>query len=311
LLQLLDNVLNVMQLVLQLFLLMGIGVVCGKCKWVDDVGAKQMTNLLLKVVTFCVIVESFLSVEYSIQKLKYLLVGAGACVVCTFVGLLVLMPFFKNKEATKQSVLRFGVIFSNCGFMSLPLVSALLGSQGVFVVSIYVAVFQCFCWTLGVKIYGRFDVKNLKKIIFNPGVISVLVGLPLFLLKVKCPTVLLSPLGMLADLNTPVAMVVTGYYLSKMTLKIQKGDGAVFLAASLRLIVIPLLTFGVLYLLGLRGFLLVTCMVPICAPSASNTSLFAVMFGGDEVYASRLVSICTLLSILTMPLIIALAQTTV
>jgi predicted permease len=115
---------------------------------------------------------------------------------------------------------------------------------------------------------------------------------------------------MLADLNTPVAMVVTGYYLSKMTLKIQKGDDCLLLAAFLRLVVIPLCTFGVLYLLGLRGFLLTTCMVPVCAPTASNTSLFAVMFGGDQVYASRLVSICTLLSIFTMPLIIALAQTT-
>jgi predicted permease len=273
-------------------------------------GAKQMTNLLLKVVTFCVIVESFLLVDFSAQKVKSLLIGGGACFVCTLVGILVLIPFFRKQEKNRQSVLRFGVTFSNCGFMSLPLVSALMGPEGVFTVSVFVAVFQCFCWTLGVKIYHRFDKKALKKIIFNPGVISVLVGLPLFLFDVNCPDIILSPLGMLADLNTPVAMVVTGYYLSKMTLKIQKGDDCLLLAAFLRLVVIPLCTFGVLYLLGLRGFLLTTCMVPVCAPTASNTSLFAVMFGGDQVYASRLVSICTLLSIFTMPLIIALAQTT-
>jgi predicted permease len=289
---------------------MGVGVLCGKCKWLDDMGAKQMTNLLLKVVTFCVIVESFLLVDFSAQKVKSLLIGGGACFVCTLVGILVLIPFFRRQEKNRQSVLRFGVTFSNCGFMSLPLVSALMGPEGVFTVSVFVAVFQCFCWTLGVKIYHRFDKKALKKIIFNPGVISVLVGLPLFLFDVNCPDIILSPLGMLADLNTPVAMVVTGYYLSKMTLKIQKGDDCLLLAAFLRLVVIPLCTFGVLYLLGLRGFLLTTCMVPVCAPTASNTSLFAVMFGGDQVYASRLVSICTLLSIFTMPLIIALAQTT-
>ncbi len=305
-----SNVFSVVQLVFQLFLLMGVGVLCGKCKWLDDMGAKQMTNLLLKVVTFCVIVESFLLVDFSAQKVKSLLIGGGACFVCTLVGILVLIPFFRRQEKNRQSVLRFGVTFSNCGFMSLPLVSALMGPEGVFTVSVFVAVFQCFCWTLGVKIYHRFDKKALKKIIFNPGVISVLVGLPLFLFDVNCPDIILSPLGMLADLNTPVAMVVTGYYLSKMTLKIQKGDDCLLLAAFLRLVVIPLCTFGVLYLLGLRGFLLTTCMVPVCAPTASNTSLFAVMFGGDQVYASRLVSICTLLSIFTMPLIIALAQTT-
>ncbi len=306
-----SNIFSVVQLVFQMFLLMGVGVLCGKMKWLDSVGAKQMTNLLLKVVTFCVVVESFVSVTFSAEKVKFLLTAVVACLLATTVGLIFSLLLFRKGEPSRRSVLRFGTVFSNCGFMSLPLVSALLGAEGVFVVSVYVAVFQSLCWTLGVKLYNQFDSRQaLKRMLLNPGVISVLIGLPLFFLQVKIPSVLLSPMGMLADLNTPVAMVVTGFYLSKMALKIQKGDGSVLAASALRLILVPSIVFGLLYVLGIRGFLLTACIIPVCAPTASNTSLFAVMFGGDEVYASRLVSICTLLSILTMPFMIAFAQTT-
>ncbi len=290
---------------------MGVGVLSGKCKWMDTTGAKQMTNLLLKVVTFCVIVGSFVTVDFSAEKVKNLLVGVGACLFCTFLGTFIMTPFFKNHPDDRRRVLRFGVGFSNCGFMSLPLVSAILGAEGVFVVSMYVGVFQILSWTLGVKVYDFFDSKKaIKQIFFNPGIISVAVGLPLFFLQVKFPPVLMEPMNMLADLNTPVAMIVTGYYLSQMTLKIQKGDFALLVASAFRLLIVPAMVFALLYGVGIRGFLLVACIIPVCAPSASNTSLFAVMCGADQIYASRLVSICTLLSILTMPLFIALAQMT-
>ncbi len=304
-----SGVWEISQLVGQMFILMGVGVVCGKCKWMDTIGAKQMTNILLKVVTFCVIVKSFIVTDYSTEKAVHLLVGAASCAICTAVGLLIVLPLFKKTPADQKNVLRFGVLFSNCGFMSLPLVSAILGDNGVFVVSIFVALFQCLCWTLGVKIYDSFDPKKaVKQVIFNPGVISVMFGLPLFFVTIDFPSIIMEPMVMLCDLNTPLAMIVTGYHLSKMALKIQKGDGNILFASGLRLVVVPLITFGVLYLLGIRGLLLVACMVPVCAPCASNTSLFAVMFGGNEVYASRFVSISTILSILTMPFIIALAQ---
>lgn len=306
-----NNILEVAKQVLQLFLLMGAGVLCSKTKWIHEVGAKQMTNVLVKLITFCVIVESFLTVKFSTEKLEQMGITVLACFICTFIGGVLATFTFRKSEEAKKSVLKFGTVFSNCGFMSLPLVSALLGSEGVFIVSIYVGIFQCLCWTYGVGIYHYFDKsKAVKQIFMNPGIISILIGLPLFLLRFNCPSIILEPMHMLSNMNTPMAMLVTGFYLGKMTLKIQKGDGAILLGTFLRLLVIPLLVLGILYLCGVRGFLLVACMIPICAPTASNTSLFAVLFNQDEVYASRMVSLCTLCSIVTMPLVVAIAQLT-
>lgn len=308
---LLPNILEVAKQVLQLFILMGVGVLCGRAKWFSVDGAKQMTSILLKPVLFCIIVESFVSVEFTKETAGYLLTGVVACIVCTIIGGVIASLTFHKAPSSMEAVLKFGTVFSNCGFMSLPLVDALLGSVGVFVVSIYVGVFQCLCWTYGVAIYHYFDKKKaIKQIFCNPGIISITVGLILFFAKVKLPDIVMQPVEMLADLNTPLAMLVTGFYLSKMKVRLQKGDGQIMLSTLLRLVVIPLLTMGVLYCMKIRGFLLVACMVPICAPAASNTSLFAVMFDQDEVYASRLISVCTFLSIFTMPVIVAIAQLT-
>lgn len=306
-----SNIAEVAKQVFQLFLLMGAGVLCSKTKWIHEVGAKQMTTVLIKLITFCVIVESFLTVKFTEEKLQQMLITVGACLLCTFIGGVLATFVFRKSDSSFQSVLKFGTIFSNCGFMSLPLVSAILGAEGVFIVSIYVGVFQCLCWTYGVGIYHYFDkTKALKQIFMNPGIISIMVGLPLFLLKFNCPSIILEPMHMLSNMNTPMAMLVTGFYLGKMTLKLQKGDGYILLGTFLRLLVIPFMVMGILYSLKVRGFLLVACMIPICAPTASNTSLFAVLFGQDEVYASRMVSLCTLCSIITMPLVVAVAQLT-
>ena len=139
--------------------------------------------------------------------------------------------------------------------------------------------------------------------------IGIVIGVTLFFLKVKLPYILASPVGFMADLNTPLAMVITGYYLKNLELKITKDDIYVAMCCVLRLAIVPLATFGIMYSLGLRGTLLCCAVLPAAAPSASNTTLFAVTFGGDGNYASRIVSITTLLSLITIPLIMALVQT--
>ncbi len=291
--------------VVELFLLMGVGLLCHKTGWVKDDGIAQMTNVLVKPVTVCVIVESFLTVPFDQTRLTQLLTAAAACVAATAVGGCFAL-LFRRQPPARRAVLRFGTVFSNSGFMSLPLASALLGEEGVFVVSIYVAVFQCLIWTYGVSLFGAFEKKRVvRQLLTNPGLIGVAVGLPLFLLRVRCPGVLLSPIGMLADCNTPLAMLITGYSLAKMSLKKQPGDGALVASLLLRLLAVPAILLCLLRAAGVTGPLLLACMIPVSAPTASNTALFALLFSADEAYAARLISFSTLCSMLTLPLLLA------
>jgi len=235
-----------------------------------------------------------------------------ACLVALLVhGVTILLAhvLLHDPVAARERVLRVGAVFSNAGFMSLPLQNALLGTEGVFYGAAYVAVFNLVLWSYGlVEMSG--DRRNLspRKLIFNPGVLSILVGLALFLGSVSLPHILAAPVGHLAALNTPLPMLIIGYYLGQTDLRTALRDLRSYTAIGLRLLVVPLLTLGVLFLCGIRGTLLVSCIIAASAPVAASTTMFATKYHCDTGLSVNMVSVSTLLSIVTMPLIVGLAQ---
>ncbi len=286
-----------------LFVMMITGFVFGKTKRITDVGIKQMTTVLLWLVTPCVIINSFAKMQFSYDRLYDMLWVALCAILAHFVGFIFGLPLFKSQPDASRRVLRFGTVFSNCGFMSIPLVSALFGENGVFFCSVFVVVFNILSWTLGVHIYGQR--LNLKKAFLNPGVIGFVIALPLFLLSVTLPELISQPIYYFSQLNSPLAMLVTGAILAGVSLRVTKSDVSILFVCFLRLLLVPAVTVGLLTLLDMPRELLLICMIPASAPTASNTSLFAVLFGSDTKTASRLVAVSTVLSIITMPLIFA------
>ena len=125
------------------------------------------------------------------------------------------------------------------------------------------------------------------------------------MLSLKLPQVISEPIGYLAALNTPLPMIVIGYHLASAGFNI-KGAGT-YAAIFVRLIISPLIMLGGLYLCGIRGTILVACVIAASAPCAAATTMFAEKFGGDTTLSAACVSITTLLSVITMPLIVALA----
>ena len=119
---------------------------------------------------------------------------------------------------------------------------------------------------------------------------------------------MMTPISSIAAINTPLAMVVTGQLLCGISLKPCREDIGIIAACALRLLVIPLCSLGILWLLGIKGLPLAACSVPMCAPAATYTVMFAKRYNTNGELASRLMSICTLLSIFTMPVVISVAR---
>ena len=171
------------QQVLVLFLLVAVGYAGGKAKWFGHEAVRGCTELVLLVATPCVIIQSF-------QKPfdRSMLAGLGAAALIALgvhaaaIGLTHLV--FRDKDEARRRVLRFGTVFSNAGYMSLPLQQALLGEEGVFYGAAYVAVFNLIVWSCGVLEMSG-DRKNLsvKKLVLNPGMIGLAFGLPIFLFR--------------------------------------------------------------------------------------------------------------------------------
>ena len=302
-----ENLLTVFWQVIALFLLMAFGFAGEKSGIINENGSKVLSNVSLVFVTPCLIINSF-NIEYDPTKLTGLLICLAASVLIHAVSILG-VELAKKTAAEKLRVIKFAIVFSNAAYMGIPLQEAVLGADGVFYGSVYVAVFNITLWTYGV-VLSTGNIKEIsgKKLLANPGLIGVTIGILLFLLPIKLPSIISGTISSMAVLNTPLAMLIVGFYLAKSNILGALRDKTVYIAAAFKLILIPLLTLGVMYLCGVRGAPLVAMVTTASAPTAAATSMFATKFDNDVILSVNLVTVSTVFSIITMPVIVALAQ---
>lgn len=305
-----ENVKIAAQQVGILYLIVLVGLVSDKIGVFTEKTAKACTDLLFYIITPCVIINSFLVQEFTKETGIKLLIAAGCGFLMHFVAILLNAPLYRKGNSEQNILFRYSSIYGNVGYMTLPLTEAILGSEGVFYCSAVVMAFNTVSFTHGVYIMnnsgGKFDI---KKLVFNPGVISVLIGLPLFLLKVDLPTIINQPVTYLASMQTPVAMLIFGTFLAHTKLNDIFRYKKILLVTLMKLIVLPAAMIGIYYLLGLSGTLLTALSISACAPTANNTVMFAAKYNKDTGLAAQIVAIVSFISVITMPLIIAAVQT--
>lgn len=295
------------QQVLILFLLIGVGFVLGKLHLMDDHFSRSLSNLVLTLVVPCITITSF---QRPLERagLQQFGIAMAITVAVHIVNILLAYSFLRKKD-NFQPLLRFGVIFSNCAFMAYPLQTAILGSSGVFLGSAYVVIYNILSWTYGVALLtGDRKQLSVKKAFLNPGTIGVVIGLALYLLRVSIPSLLLTPMQYISNLNTPLPMLIVGYQLSQVDLRRALRSGRCWLSMALRLVASPLLTLVICLLLGSPSSVTLAIVIASSAPAGAALSMFAARFEKDTELASSIVSTHTLFSALTMPLIVALAQ---
>lgn len=303
-----QNFLTVAHQVLVLFILISVGFLCGKIKMLNENSVKSINDLVLYIVCPCVIINSFIR-KFDKTMLEGLLVTAAAALFVMMLSILIAHFVFHDKNDTKNRVYKFATVFSNCGFISLPLQQALLGNEGVFYGAAYIAVFNIVMWTAGVYISSG-DIKMLspKKVFLNPCIIAVAVGIVIFVFSIPVPDIISEPIGYLSALNTPVPMIIIGFYLSQSKILDAFKNIKNFLCVGLRLVILPLISLGAFMLCGINGKVLIAALIATAASSAAATTMFAAKFGNDTSLSVNIVTMSTLLSVITMPLIVGFAQ---
>ncbi len=291
-----------------LYILVAVGFISDKVGLFKEKAARLSNDLLFYIITPAVIVTSFLSMDNTSQNMKKLLSALIFAVVLQTVAALIALPFFRDKSKSDNCIYKFASSYGNVGYMALPLAEAVLGHEGVFYCSVVVTVFNIFSFTHGIKVMTDSSKFDLKKLLLNPGTIAVLIGLPLFLLGVDLPEIIGKPVDYLASLNTPLAMLFFGTYLANTDLKTMFSDKRVYLTAFLKLIVLPSVMLGIFKLCGTTGVLVSALLISSSAPSANNTVMFAAKYDKDAPCASKVVAFVSFLSIITMPVMIALGQ---
>lgn len=304
-----DNILIAARQVGILYIMVLVGVICDKIGWFTEKTGRACTDLLFYIITPSVIINSFFTREFTKDSGIKLLVAVGCGFLLHFVAIAVNTPLFSKGDKDENCVYKYGAIYGNVGYMTLPLTEAILGSEGVFYCSAVVMAFNVVSFTHGVFMMDNGKGFDAKKLILNPGVIAMLIGLPFFLFKVQLPELITKPVDFIAETQTPVAMIVFGTFLAHSQLKNIFKHKKIFLVALSKLIVLPAIMIGIYKLIGLGGTLLTALAISSCAPSANNTVLFSAKYGKDAGLASQLVATVSFISIITMPIIIAAVQT--
>ncbi len=294
-----------------LYLIVAVGFIADRIGIFKQTTAKLSNDLLFYVITPVVIVQSFLNMEFNKETISSFLLAFVCMFTTLVVGIFIVVPFFR-KDKDNSSIYKYAVSYGNMGYMALPLCQSLLGSEGVFYCSAGVVAFNILSFVHGIWLMKKGTENDegfkIKTIVLNPGVLSVAVGLPLFISGIELPEIINGAVTHIANLNTPLAMIFLGTYIANSDLKAMFKQKQNYFVALLKLIVLPSIMFVIFKLIGLSGTIITACMISASVPSATNTVMFSAKYGKDTGVASTVVAFCSLLSVLTIPVMIALSR---
>ena len=286
-------------------LLVLVGIYLSRRGFLSEQGTRDLGAILIRVIIPVVIVKSFIT-PFSAQRLQQL----GLSFLLALLSYVLAMALSWLVFGKRRRIENFAAAFCNAGFIGIPLAQAVIGEEGVFFIASSIALLNLFQWTYGV--YIMTDDRNAisaKTIVKNPVVIAIVIGLLLFLTRLPVPPVVVSTLGYIAGMNTPVAMILLGTYMARLPMRRILLEKRAYLCVVLRLLAIPALTLLVFRLLpvGDRGVLL-TVFLAAATPVGANICVFAQQNNCD--YELSVVTVClsTLLSAVTVPLLVSAAQ---
>ena len=289
-------------LLMSLYML--IGYLLYRGKKIDAAGSRSLAALLVWASIPATIIKSCL-VPYSSARMLQMALCFLLGAVVLAVAMLISRLCFR-----KDAVSQFGASFSNAGFIGIPLVQASLGDEAVFFLIGIIVLLNILQFTYGVKLLKGGEVKlSVKSVLLNPIALAAIIGVALFAARLgnSLPPLFTGLISGVAALNAPLAMIVLGVYLAQTKLSHLVTSRKLYLFSAVRLLLIPCLTIPVLALLPGDPALKMAIMIAAAAPAGANVAVYCQLYGCDYGYACETVTQSTILSIVTLPLITALA----
>lgn len=302
------------------FLMMIPGIIMKKCKISTDGLGKGLSNLVLYVAQPALIFRSYLKDFDKSVLINMLYVLLFSVVAHTIFAVVAKFAYKRFPDQVKK-VLTFATVFSNAAYMGVPLIKDVLGDHAVIYASIYSITFNMFLWTLGVHIYtsdgegegceeGKSSGVSVKKALLHPTIIAALLGLVFFFLPINnyVPEIVDRGLMNIENLVAPLSMIVVGLRLAEMDLRGFFKQKGLYIFLALRHLALPAIVFFIMRFVIFAGVdintdVTMSILIMASAPAATATTMFAERYDADAAYASKIVTVSTLLSLVTMPIV--------
>lgn len=296
----------VLQQMIIIFLLILTGYIVYKKGIIKGEVSKGISALVVNVCNPAILIRSAFDRDPSVTygRLFMAVLGAGV-LYAVLIAASFLLPKLLKTEKKWEKHYSLMCLFGNTGFIGIPLVSAVLGSQALIYVAVTNAYFNLLFYTYGIWLAdggkSRFSWKNF----LNVGNFSIIVTIVLFVWQPKLPVVFTSTIDYMADTTTFLAMVVIGISLARTNLKSIFTEVRLYLFILLRFLALPVM-ISFLLRLFVKDDTVYGVMVLMASVPVANLPLMRVEeTGGDGQMLSKGIILSTLLSLITIPLVTA------
>lgn len=290
-----------------MLIIMVLAFVCYRLKIVNQEGNRSVSNLLLMIVNPCLIITVY-QTDYDARLVKGLLIAFAAAFAAHVIAIVIARFLIPEKNNPNYYLDRFGSIYSNCGFIGIPLIYSVLGNEGVFYLTAYMTMFNLFTWTHGLSLMeNKFSFRKLKEGLLSPMVIATCVAMVLFFIQLRIPSTVLDSMNYIADMNTPLAMMVAGFSVAQADLKKIFTNLRIYWVSFLKLITVPLAVTVFLFLLRVDHDIAYTTLIAAACPTATTSTMMAIRYNRNYTYASEIFAFTTVLSMVTIPVVTLLA----
>ena len=286
--------------VITLFLLIFCGFFSAKGKLVDENGISTLNKIVLYFALPALTLYG-LQKDASPELIHDLILVFFISLAIMILSGLIAYFLYRSEPNERRSVLTNLSMLSNSAYMGYPVVIATLGEDMLIYAVVFVGAFNLMCWTFGSFFFGGISAIQPKKLLTNPSLIAVLVGLVLFLTGWRLPGFINDALSMMGNVTTPLAMFVIGARLIDLRFA-HLQDWKLLLACALRLIIFPAAVLLGCRLCGADSLVTGVSVVLAAMPMGGVTAVLAEKYGGDSAFASKCVAVSTVLSLITTPL---------
>lgn len=297
-----------------MFLIVIVGYVIYRTHLTDHEGNRTISGILLMVITPAMLLDALFSMEYSPLIFRGFLLSVVLGFLSHFAVICVThLLLGKKGRHPRVGMERYLAVYSNCGYMGIPLVSSVFGAEAVLYMTGYMIAFNILNWTHGlVVITGETSFRQVIRGLMSPTVICTVIGIAVFALRIPIEQHVLRVVTYIGSMNTPLGMIVAGTALAETgLLGVLKKPRLIFVTG-LKLLVAPTVTFFLLLLvmqvIPVADKIFYAILIPAACPTAVTGTMMALRYDQDYEYASQEFVLSTLLSMLTIPALVSCAQ---
>lgn len=292
---------------LSLIIMIGAGYFAARRRSYDAHTNTQMSGLIVNLFSPMLMISSAAAAVGKVSMQTIGLAGAAAAGMFAFFILsgMILTPLFV-KDKGQRKIYQMMFVFSNLGFIGIPVVSGVLGSEYVAYVTVFMLLYNFVFYTYGVTLMeGEFSLSTMKAM-FNPGTIAGISAMLIIIYGVRIPGFILTAVTYLGNIASPMALVAVGFTVANCDAKQVFCQPKLYLFSIVKLLAIPFVMLLLLRLLVADADLIKVCIIMFGMPVGNLPLILATKKGIDCTACSAAIILSTVLCVFSIPLLLAL-----